>query len=112
LHLLVAAGRTRRLPLPARAAAMRTRLRKHHVAARRLDRAGAVAMRAAAFGRVQTPHPAARSAALLPRDRDVPLTAGNRLLEAERDRLMQVGAAGRFVARPRLALQHVGEEIA
>src|SRR5207245_1497613 len=91
--LLACTGRAARLPLPARAAAMRARLREHHVAAGRFDDAGAMAMRAATLGGVQPARAVARPAMLLPGDGDRTLAAAHRVLEAERDRLMQIGAA-------------------
>ena len=104
----------RDLPLPPGPAAVRARLREHHVPARRLHRARAVALRAAALGGVQPAGAAARAAALLPRHRDVPLPAAHRLFEGDRDRLMQIRAALRLVAPAlrRALLQDVGEEIA
>ena len=82
LQLLAAARRAARLPLLPRAAAAQARLREHHVAARRLDRAGAVAVRRRRVG-VTCSRPAPRHVAqrLLPRDGDRPLAAAHRLLE-------------------------------
>ncbi len=114
LELLTAAGRAHDLLLASRPAAVRARLREHHVSPRRLHGARPMAVRAAALVGVQPARALARVAALLPRDGDLALPAAHRFLEAERDRLMQIRTALRFAVRPtRLALlQHIGKQIA
>src|SRR6476660_6859301 len=91
---------------------MRAWPRKHHVTARRLQRTGSVAVDAARFGDGQAAAAATRAAALLTRDGDRPLAAGERLLEGELDRLMNVNAALRAVAGSAALLEDVGEQIA
>src|SRR5437899_5927592 len=92
---------------------MRAWLREHHVAAGRFDDAAAVTVIAAALGRVQPPGAVTCAAVLLARYRDMPLTASNRVLETERDFLMKIDTADRFVALARFALiEHVGKQIA
>src|SRR5207237_1256621 len=113
LDLPPGAGGTDGFSLTSRAAAVRTRFREHHVPARRLHRAGAMAVRASALARVQPARAAARPAVRLSCDSELPLPAANRLFEGQRDRLVEIGAPRRFVALPRLALmKDVGKEIA
>ena len=79
-----------------------------------LDDAAAVAVQAAAVGRVQPPGAGARPAPLLTEHGRLPLAAAHRLLEAERQRLVQIRAAFRrpFVPRLLALAQDVGEQIA
>src|SRR5262249_49902802 len=81
LDLLPAADPASRLPQATRSAAMRACLREHHVAARRLDGAGTVTVRAARLGDVLPPGAVAPAARLLARDDDRPLAARERLIE-------------------------------
>src|SRR5262245_47428552 len=111
--LLPAARRADGLALAAGSATLRARLREDHVAARRLHRAAAVAVRAATLGRVQAPDAAAAPAALLPRDGDLVTPAAERVVEAELDGVMQIGAARHRLAAPAFAVMpDVGEQIA
>src|SRR6185503_761113 len=111
--LLTAAGRTDCLALTSGAAAMCTRLREHHVAARRFDRAGAVAVVAPALSRSKPAGAVTRPAVLLTHHRDLAMPAANRVLERQCDLLMEIDPANRLVALARLTLeQHVGEQIA
>ena len=57
---------------------------------------------------------AARLAVLLPRDRDRPLNTPDRLVEFQRDRLVQVDAALGGAVRParRPLVQHIGKQVA
>ena len=84
------------------------------MAAGRLDDAGTVAVQTATLDRVQPARAVARPAVLLSCDGDRTLAATHRVLEAERDRLMEVGPALRRAGlAAQLALvQHVGEQIA
>ena len=88
---------------------------EHHVPARRLDDAGAVAVRAAALGDVEPTQALARAAMLLTRDGQLALAAAHRLFEGERHRLDERSAprSGAALGPPRVALvQDVGEQIA
>src|SRR5439155_7117358 len=101
------------LPLPSGTAALRARLREHHVAARRFDDARAVAMLAAHLRDVQAAEAAARVAVLLSGDGDRSLAAARRFFKAERDGLMKIGAALRAFLPPLFALmKDIGKEIA
>src|SRR5919201_3970044 len=112
-YLLPSTRGTQRLTLPPRPAAVRARLREHHVPARGFHGAASVAMSAARLRRVEPTRAAARRAVFLARHRDLALPAAHRLVEGQRDRMMEVRAALRF--RPRAVafalLQNVGEQI-
>ena len=114
LHLLAAAGRAACLPEVSRSAAVRARLREHHMPARRLHHARTVALHAARLVDRQPSHTLAGAAVFLPRHGHRALAAADRLLEGDAHRLMQVDATLRRTFRaPRVALlEHVREQIA
>src|SRR5258706_2659362 len=92
-RLIAAAFRTMRLGEPPRSAAVRTRFREHHVAARRFDRARTVALQTSTLRRLEAPAAAARAAMLAARDGDLPLPAAHRVFEADGDRLVEIRPA-------------------
>jgi hypothetical protein len=87
-NLTAAAGRASRLTLTPRPAAVRARLREHHVPARRLDDPAAVAAHATALGDMEPAQALARAAMLLTRDGERVLAAPDGVLEADRDRVV------------------------
>ena len=96
------------------AAAVRTRLRKHHMAARGLDDARAVALEAPALRRLQPSRALAGAAMILPRDGEVTLPAPHRILERQRQDLVEVDPTLRRPGVERLAplAEDVCEEVA
>src|SRR5262245_2916224 len=93
------------------AAAVRAWLGKHHVAARRLHDARAVAMRTTRFGDGKAARTVARAAMHETRDADAARTAGKRLVECHVDCLVQVGAA-LVLTFSRALLEDVREQVA
>ena len=108
-----AAAPARRLLQASRAAARVAAFREHHAAAARADDAAALAALTARFGNVQSARPATRLTGVAARQRQLPLGSPHRLLEGQRDRCMQIGAAHRLGRLRLLALrEHLGEQIA
>ena len=76
-------------------------------------RPAALAALTARFGDLQSARPAARLAGIPARQRHLPLRAAHRLVEGQRDRCMQIGAAHRLGRLPLLPLREdLGEQIA
>src|SRR6476660_1589259 len=99
--------------LNAGATAPRTRFRKDHVPARRLDDAGTFALRASPLHRRQSPEPATRAAVLLARDGDLARTAAHRFVERQRQRLMYVRTTfGRLPVRLVPPMEEFAKQIA
>ncbi len=112
-HARATAGRASRVTLPPGPGAPVAGLREHHVAAARSDRARAAAGRTRALGHRH--HARARApAARVPADERKPdLRAAHRVLEAQRDRRVQIGAVDdRLRGAADRVLDDVGEQIA
>src|SRR5262249_46226810 len=108
-----AANRAACVGLDARAAATRAGLRKHHVPARRLDDASALARAAPPLHGRQAPEAAARPAVFLPRDGHFVRSTAYGFVERERDRLVKVGATfGRLTLRRSPPMEDVGKQVA
>src|SRR5262249_24362530 len=97
-----------------RSAAVHTRFREHHVAARRFRDAAAQTVGTPALRRAQKAKAPARPALLLPGDGELAVAAAHRILEAQGEDVMQVDAAvDRLVGSSRAALaKNVCKEIA
>src|SRR5262245_10134844 len=91
---------------------MRAGFREHHVPASRLDRPDAMAVSAPALRYTQTPEALARAAVFLPRHGQRVLTASDRVVETDGQRLVQVGSARSHMLRATPLLQQVTEQVA
>ena len=70
-----------------------------------------VALRAARLRRRELPGAAARRARHLPRHHHLPLDAAHRLLERDRQRRVEIGAAPAAAVGRRHRVQHLGEQL-